>query len=376
MARLAISADSHILEAPDVFVGLADKFGDRAPRVVHEEGKGDYIDIPATGKRLNAAMCGVGRLGIAGMSLDDPETHRLIALGYDGLKPALVDPVERTKAMDVDGVWGEVIYPSVFMRLFGIPDTEVLAASFRNYNDWLWDFCATVPERLTGLALLVMQDPVIAHQELKRAIAKGYKGVCIPCSAPDGNRYHDPIYDPIWATAEEAGIPINLHIFTHPNGAITGLDQAGLITEYASAPTLIQYTLSDLISGGVAHRYPNLKFVAAEFNTGWVANWLERMDHAVYRARTAVPEYMDMKPSEYWLRQFYATFEDDRSGMLTRDAIGVETMMWGNDFPHHDSVWPHSQEALDMVFEGVPDQVRQATTVDNVSKLYGMSVPE
>jgi predicted TIM-barrel fold metal-dependent hydrolase len=167
-----------------------------------------------------------------------------------------------------------------------------------------------------------------------------------------------------------------LHIFTHPNGAITGLDQAGLITEYASAPTLIQYTLSDLISGGVAHRYPNLKFVAAEFNTGWVANWLERMDHAVYRARTAVPEYMDMKPSEYWLRQFYATFEDDRSGMLTRDAIGVETMMWGNDFPHHDSVWPHSQEALDMVFEGVPDQVRQATTVDNVSKLYGMSVPE
>jgi hypothetical protein len=85
---------------------------------------------------------------------------------------------------------------------------------------------------------------------------------------------------------------------------------------------------------------------------------------------------MDMKPSEYWLRQFYATFEDDRSGMLTRDAIGVETMMWGNDFPHHDSVWPHSQEALDMVFEGVPDQVRQATTVDNVSKLYGMSVPE
>jgi predicted TIM-barrel fold metal-dependent hydrolase len=376
MARLAISADSHILEARDVFVGLAEKFGDRAPRVVHEEGKGDFIDIPATGKRLNAAIGGVGRLGIAGMSLADPETHRIIALGYDGLKPALVDPVERTKAMDTDGVWAEVIYPSVFMRLFGIPDADVLAAAFSNYNDWLWDFCATVPDRLTGLALLVMQDPVAAHQELKRAIARGYKGVCIPCAAPNGTRYSDPVYDPIWATAEEAGIPINMHIFTHPYGAVTGLDQASLITEYASAPTLIQYTLSDLISGGVAHRYPNLKFIAAEFNTGWVANWLERMDHAVYRARTAVPDYMDMKPSEYWRRQFYATFEDDRPGMLTRDSIGVETMMWGNDFPHHDSVWPHSQEVLDMVFEGIPDSVRQTTTVGNVARLYGLSVQE
>ncbi|HIF49902.1 MAG TPA: hypothetical protein EYQ68_08540, partial [Cytophagales bacterium] len=108
MARLAISADSHILEGRDVFAGLVEKYGDRAPRVVHEEGKGDYVDIPTTGKRLNAAIGGIGRLGIAGMSLDDPETHRLISLGYEGLKPALLDPVERTKAMDTDGVWNEV----------------------------------------------------------------------------------------------------------------------------------------------------------------------------------------------------------------------------------------------------------------------------
>ena len=237
MARLVLSADSHILEARDVFVGLAEKFGDRAPRVVHEEGKGDYIDIPASGTRLNATIGGVGRLGIAGMSLDDPETHHIISLGYDGLKPALVDPVERTKAMDIDGVWSEVIYPSVFMRLFGIPDAQVLGAAFRNYNDWLWDFCAAVPDRLTGLALLVMQDPVVAHQELERAIAKGYKGACIPCSAPDGTRYSDPVYDPVWATAEEAGISISMHIFTQSNGGVTGLEQADVITAYSSAPT-------------------------------------------------------------------------------------------------------------------------------------------
>ena len=376
MARLSISADSHILEARDVFAGLTERFGDRAPRVVRDEGKGDFIEIPATGTRLNAAIGGVGRLGIAGMSLDDPETHRIMALGYDGLRPALTDPVERMKEMDADGVWGEVVFPSLFMRLFGTQDAEVLAAAHRNYNDWLWDFCSAVPDRLRGLALLPMHDPAAALQELQRVIAKGYWGVCIPCAAPNGTHYSDAVYDPIWSTAQEAGVIVNMHIFTDGHGAVTGLAGVDPIIAYASAPVAIQFTLSDLIAGGVAHRFPSLRFVAAEFNTGWIANWLERMDHSVYRSRRSVPEYLDLKPSEYWQRQFFATFEDDRPGVLTREAIGVDTLMWGSDFPHHDSVWPHSQETLDMVFEGVPDDVRRATTVDNVAKLYGLTLPE
>ena len=376
MAKLAISADSHIVEPRDVFAGLAERFGDRAPRIVREEGKGDFVEIPATGTRLNAAIGGVGRLGIAGMSLDDPETHRIISQGYDGLRPALKDPAERMKEMDADGVWGEVLFPSVFMRLFGTQDAEVLAAAFQTTMTGCGTSATLSRTGCEALALLVMHDPVASHMELQRAIAKGYLGVCIPCAAPNGTRYSDQVYDPIWATAQEAGITINLHIFTDGHGAVTGLAGADLIQAYASAPTVIQFSLSDLIAGGVAHRFPDLKFVAAEFNTGWIANWLERMDHSVYRSRRSVPEYLDLKPSEYWRRQFYATFEDDRPGMLTREAIGVETLMWGCDFPHHDSVWPHSQETLEMVFEGMTDDVRRTTTLDNVSRLYGLSVPE
>ena len=107
---------------------------------------------------------------------------------------------------------------------------------------------------------------------------------------------------------------------------------------------------------------------------GWLAHWLERLDHAFYRSRAAAAPDLDLKPTEYWRRQFYATFEDDRVGVMTRDLIGVNTLMWGNDYPHHDSIWPRSQAVLDDIFAGVPDADRHALTVGNLAELYGISV--
>ena len=64
-----ISADSHALEGPEVFAGLPERFGDDAPRVVHSEGKGDWITIPNQPNRSRnvAIMC------LAGTRLDYEE---------------------------------------------------------------------------------------------------------------------------------------------------------------------------------------------------------------------------------------------------------------------------------------------------------------
>jgi predicted TIM-barrel fold metal-dependent hydrolase len=377
MGAIAISADSHIVEPREVFDGVAERFGDRAPRIIQHPDWSDFLTTPAAGAGPMPGIAGlpVGRLGIAGRRLDDPETQRVMRKGYAGMNPGIADPVARMKEQDQDGVRGEVLYPSLFFRVFGLADMEVLQALFRSYNDWLMNYCSQEPDRLIGLALLPMQDPVAAVEELERVLKLGFKGACIPCTAIGGRPYHDPAYDKIWATAEEAGFPLSLHIFTGAHEGITGLRDVDPIAAYASAAVIIQLTLSDLICQGVAHRFPGLKFVSVEFNTGWLANWLERLDHAFYRARSSAPAELDLQPSEYWKRQFYATFEDDRNGILTRDVPGVETLMWGNDYPHHDSVWPHSQKVLDRVFEGVPNDVRRATTVTNVAALYGLPVP-
>ena len=70
------------------------------------------------------------------------------------------------------------------------------------------------------------------------------------------------------------------------------------------------------------------------------------------------------------------TFEDDEAGVLTRDLIGVDNLLWGNDYPHHDAIWPNSMEVLDRIFTDVPaDDVRKMTW-DNVVALYGIRLPE
>jgi hypothetical protein len=47
-------------------------------------------------------------------------------------------------------------------------------------------------------------------------------------------------------------------------------------------------------------------------------------------------------------------------------------MLWGNDYPHHDAIWPHSMEVIGRIFEGVPREEVEAITSGNVIDLYGI----
>ena len=62
-------------------------------------------------------------------------------------------------------------------------------------------------------------------------------------------------------------------------------------------------------------------------------------------------------------------------GVLTRHFIGVDNLIWGNDYPHHDSIWPHSQEVIARIFAGVPEAEKAPMTFGNVTQLYGLTPP-
>ena len=366
--KLCISADSHFVEAPEVFAGLEERFGADAPKVIHHEEYGDLLLLPGATPRPGF---GVGRLGIAGHYANDPETQEMIRKGYAGLRPGVMDPIARLKDQELDGVDAEVLYPSLLFGIYRMKNTDVITATFKNYNDWTANYCAQAPTRLFPLACIPLYDVDEAIGELERVKKIGHRGGCIPCCPPADRPYSDHYYDKFWVAAQEMKMPLEMHIFTtaNPNH---GLPNWGPITNYALAQAGVAAVISDMICGGVCARFPGLRFVPTEFETGWVAHFLQRLDWALMREPSTAAAEVVEAPSHYFHQSFLMTFEDDRVGIMTREDIGVRNLMWGSDFPHHDSVFPRSQQVLDEIFEGVSDEDRHRITVANCCELYGL----
>jgi predicted TIM-barrel fold metal-dependent hydrolase len=126
----------------------------------------------------------------------------------------------------------------------------------------------------------------------------------------------------------------------------------------------------DLICGGVVERFPRLRLVISEFETGWVAHVIHRLDHATYRTPKFAVDYLTLRPSEYFHRNFYVTFEDDPIGVQTRHEIGLRNLVWGNDYPHHDSIWPHSMPTLARTMQGVPQPEIEQMCFKTATEMY------
>jgi predicted TIM-barrel fold metal-dependent hydrolase len=102
--------------------------------------------------------------------------------------------------------------------------------------------------------------------------------------------------------------------------------------------------IAALIGAGVLERHPRLKVSFGESGIGWLPYALDRMD---FEYEDRFRDLIKMKPSEYWRRQCKATFQFDPIGTKLVDDIGVETLMWGSDYPHTDGVWPESSKYID-----------------------------
>jgi predicted TIM-barrel fold metal-dependent hydrolase len=81
-----------------------------------------------------------------------------------------------------------------------------------------------------------------------------------------------------------------------------------------------------------------------------------------------------MKPSEYWYRQMYATYQQDRTGIQLIKELGEDNIMWGSDFPHPDGVWPDSQTFIEEQLGHLPPTTRRKIVRDNAAKLYGFAL--
>ena len=311
--KAPISADSHVYEPERAWSDYIDPtYRDRAPRM---ERRGD-VDIFVVEGLPDRS---VGAQAVAGK---DPREFTKDGRHDQGRRGGW-EPNDRLKDMDTDGVAAEVIYPTLAFSLFRIPDLDYRVACMDAYNRWMGDFCASQPDRLLGLGLVSLHDTQTGLRQLGDAAKLGLPGVCITAMAPEDKPFFDTGYEPFWAAAQEAGVPLSLHVFTESSAKV---ESADFMVRYSVVPSRIMQTLTTFISYGVLEKFPRLKLVSVEVDVGWIPNYLQRIDHAFERHRhwTGSGKRLSMQPSDYFRRQVYATFMEDRAGVLMRHEAGLQ----------------------------------------------------
>ena len=396
-STLTVSADSHVNEPGDLWVErLGKKWGVRAPHIVKDAGSipGDYIVMDGLPPAQMGQGVGAGKTGEEFVRLQMNIDYQRDVI------PAGFDPVQRLKAMDEDGLSAELLIPTIAGRMFSLKNAELQRDGLGVFNDWLTEFCSYSPQRLLGAVCISTYDAHEAAKEVERCAKMGHKMAIIWHTPPPELPFTSSHYDPFWAAAQDAEMPVCLHVLTgftdsQTHSPTTVLQRFGRMATAADVPELamlpppeemfignalsgiqfnIQRTLYQLIFSGVLERFPRLKFLAAEYECDWIPMFLRRADASFDRNRVAYPTTLTMKPSEYFARQIYVTFTHDDQGVRFRDEIGLEQMVFASDFPHNDTTWPGSQEILDGIFEGVPDDVRVQMTAENCINLFGLNI--
>ena len=322
-------------------------------------------------------IAGIGLISNAGTRYEAPE--RIADHGrFEDVHQGGYDPAQHLKDMAIDGVHGEVLYPSQGLFYYKVADPLLFSAICRAYNDWLAEFCSVDRDRLKPIAMINVDDVDDAVGELERTARLGFAGAMITEYPLEERRYDQPEYEPLWAAAAALNMPLSLHTATRRVRSNSALGERSVhdASRRATKAFLPAISMCDMIFSGVFERHPELRLAVVEFELAWVPYVLVNMDYT-YRERHQEALYRfrgDALPSDFFARNVCLSFQEDEVGIRLRDRIGVECMMWGSDYPHSESTFPRSRAVLDEILRGVPEEERAKIVCHNTAQLYGFDL--
>ena len=369
------SVDDHIIEHPTVWSDrVPKKFLETAPHVVDEGGEQfwRFEDVRHRTIGLNA---------VAGKDNKDfsPDPVR-----YDDMILGCYDPVQRAKDFLADGILASLLFPT--LPRFGgalfptFKDKELAKVCVEAYNDFILDeWCPAGPPGMFVPAIIVMLwDPVASAAEIRRCADKGASAVLMPENTVTLGleSFFSDHWNPIWQACQDHDLPICMHIGAGgwmPNPSPDGppplswsLQQVGSIMSAVN-----------LMWSPVCRLYPGLKFVFSEGGIGWAPNALERADRLWLRHQYHA-KLDGMLPSEIFQRNMYLCMIEEPVCLKYRYDIGVDKIMWECDYPHADTVWPHSQKSAHETFAAanVPDDEIQAIAHGNAERVFNWKMAD
>jgi len=391
-----VDADGHLLEPPTALVDYAPAaFKDTVWQVRRDDQGVEWLTLEDM--RMEAAVMALA--GAGGQSDEERIASHSGELSYIDLPAHCWEGPARVRAIERDGIAHSVLYPTMLLTFQSLRSIEFAEMQCRAYNDWLSDLCADGQGRLHGVAILPHLDPVRAAAEIRRvADLPHIVGVQVrPNPAMDFKHLNHEVYEPIWTAAEEVGLPVGMHPLCSADlpGAIRGLrlhqlgssdlpvqDQEDFgsdnifFTQMIGNPVDMMTAVTFMTAGGVLQRHPGLQVAFLESNGGWIVPWLERLDHHVEMYGWDVP-WLELKPSEYFRRQCYISFDADESTIeftARSPLVGADRIIWASDFPHPDAKYPGTTAMLAESVRGLPSADQQAIAGGNAARLYGIAL--
>lgn len=360
---LVISADSHIQEPPELYgKRLPKRFRHLVPRMETREDGSVYRIVDGKTPR---------RVDLAEDRVNEDDQNREFRNDPDGGRN--IDTRLRDQARD--GVIAEVIYPNQSLFIYNSPDPAYQLALSQAYNDWLWELVENHKTKFAPVGIVPVAQIQEAIKEVERLAKLGYKSIKIPIT----NRicpYNDPVYEPFWAACEDTGLILSFHAFTNAEdqypedwGEEEGI--GGALNMMAQSMIDGMSPASLLISGGVLMRHPNLKFVIVECGAGWLGWLLYVLDEQNDKKHMWIRPRLDLKPSEYFVRQGYVTFSDDPIALNNLQYAPADCLLWGSDYPHDEGTFPHSQAVIERTFNNLSQGDTRKIVYENAAKLYG-----
>jgi uncharacterized protein len=232
------------------------------------------------------------------------------------------------------------------------PNPFFAEAIVRAINDWNIDQWLSRDDRLYGVALIPEQVPDAAAAEMRR-VAENPKIAAVNLSPSIGRLLGHPLYNPIYAAAEELGLPIVIHrgidtITDAPTGVAAGAPYT--FAEYRTlAPLALMTNMMSLVTNGVFARFPDLRFYIVGGGLFWVDALLLRIDTLWRSLRRDFPWVVE-PPSAYFDRQVRISTYGMETGtpenlrrLLEHKPHLRQLTCFGSGYPSWDSL--HVEEA-------------------------------
>ncbi len=388
--RIIHDADAHIMETPTWLRDFADpSVRDRIEPLSLAGGN----ELQQTGdpedqlQDLNAAFDKIARKH-ASAEYRATEAAEIMARKNFAATGSFI-PDDRPRALDLLGFQSQLMFNTFHNRRLHDwehrADLDFAYGAARAHNRGMVEFCS-VDVRLLPTCYVPLVDFDRAEVMARESIAMGAAALLVASGCPPNHSPSHRSLDPVWAHAQDAGIPIVFHVggtgdlidaayFT--NGLpippdFHGGEENFRSVDYMGIPGPPAQTLATMIFDGVFDRFPALKVGVIEQGAIWVPSWMRQMESAfdAFHRHEERIKALELRPSEYVRRQMrFTPYPTEDVGWIIEQA-GPEVAMFSSDYPHVEG-GRKPYERFEASLGDANDAVRRAFYCDNFLDLMG-----